>query len=54
MILVSDSYETENSLASRRKNMVADKRKGDAIRDRRVPHAATSREWRPGGTPTND
>ena len=52
-ISISDRYEAEN-LANRRKNLVAVKRKGGVIRDSRVPHAATSREWRSGGAPTND
>ena len=54
MILISDSYETENSLANRIKNLVAVKGKGDVIRDSRLPHAVTSREWRSGEAPTND
>jgi hypothetical protein len=44
VISISDRYETENPLANRRKNLVADIRKGGVIRDRRFPHAATSRE----------
>ena len=54
VISISDRYETENRLANRINNLVAVKRKGGVIRDSRVPHAATSREWRPGGAPTND
>ena len=54
MISISDRYETENRLASRINNLMAVKRKVGVIRDSRVPHAATSREWRPGGAPTND
>ena len=54
VISISDRYETENPHANRRKNLVAVKRKVSVIRDSRVPHAATSREWRPGGAPTND
>ena len=54
VISISDRYETENPHANRRKNLVAVKRKIGVIRDSRVPHAATSCEWRPSGSPTND
>jgi hypothetical protein len=40
VISIADRYETENPLASRRNNLVADKRKGGVIRDRRVPHGS--------------
>jgi hypothetical protein len=40
VISIADFYETENPLASRRKNLVADKQKGGVIRDRRVPHGS--------------
>jgi len=40
VISIPDRYETKNPLASRRKNLVADKREGGVIRDRRVPHGS--------------
>ncbi len=40
MISVADRYETEKPLASRRKNLMADKRKGGMIHDRRVPYGS--------------
>ncbi len=40
VISICDRYETENPLASRRKNLVADKRKDGLIRNRRVPYGS--------------